>query len=155
MCLSWTNTGLYYINYSLLSLYSRLDISFNHSIRIISRTVTFCPPKRCDRGPLLLPLACRQYMFCVPGRDHLLYLVEPRSHDLIHHCTGVLIRLHAQTMNRARRTIMPAVALHHGRACVWWVGIMVGLACCVGMASQWGLHVMSWHCEWILCTVMG
>src|SRR6266702_3347841 len=44
---------------------------------------------------------------------------------------------------------------HHGRACVWWVGVRLGLVCRVGMASQWGLHVASQHCGWILHIVMG
>ncbi len=108
MCLSRTNISLYYINCSLLSLYSRLDISFNYSFRfVVSRTVTFCPPKRCDRGPSLLPLACRQHMFCVPGRDYPLYLVEHCSHDLVHHYTEVLIRLPSWTNHHTCRMIMP------------------------------------------------
>src|SRR6266702_6063195 len=44
---------------------------------------------------------------------------------------------------------------HHSGACVWWVSVVAGLACHVGMASQWGLHMVGWHCGWILCTVTG
>ena len=85
MCLSWTNTSLYYINCSLLSLYSRLDISFNHSTQFVSRTVTLCPPKWCDRGSSLCLSLADNITFCIPVRDYPLYLVEPSSHDLVHH----------------------------------------------------------------------
>src|SRR6266702_1265638 len=51
-------------------------------------------------------------MFYVHRReDSPLYLVEPSSHDLVHHRTEVLTRLPSQTANRACRTIMPAVVL--------------------------------------------
>ena len=43
----------------------------------------------------------------------------------------------------------------HSGAYAWRVSIVVGLACHVGMASWWGLHVVSRHCGWISCTVMG
>src|SRR6266702_1308898 len=115
MCLSRTNTALYYIYRSLLSLYSRLDISLNHSSLLeVSRTESpFALPRGAKEGRLVLLLADRQHTFCVHGRDLPLYLVELCSHDLIHHQTGVLIRLCAEASKLARRTITPAVALHY------------------------------------------
>src|SRR6266702_6210697 len=97
MCLSWTNTGLYYIYRSLLSLYRRLDISSNHSIYPISWTVTLCPPYGCERGPY--SFAPRRHTTYVlrPWKRPPLYLVELCSHDLIHHRTEVLIRPHSRT----------------------------------------------------------
>src|SRR6266702_97991 len=41
----------------------------------------------------------------------------------------------------------------HGGACAWRVGVVAGLACHVGMASRWGLHVGSRRRGWILRAV--
>ncbi len=58
----------------------------------------------------------------------------------------------------ASREVGDGGALHsvlgwrQGRACVWRVGVMAGLACRVGMASRRGLHVASQRHGWILCS---
>ncbi len=112
MCLSWTNTSLYYINCSLLSLYSRLDISFNHSTQFVSRTVTLCPPKWCDRGSSLCLSLADNITFCIPVRDYPLYLVEPSSHDLVHHRNWSPDKTSPWMNYCACCMITPAVALH-------------------------------------------
>ncbi len=74
---------------------------------------------------------------------------------VLQHGGGVLCAVLVSQEVGGGRALCFMLGWHHSGACVWQVGIMVVPACHVGMASQWGLHMVSQHRGWILRTVMG
>ena len=75
MCLSLTNTLLHiYINVYLACTVDSISLSITALDLTSLGQSPFALPKGVTRGPLLLPLACRQHTFCVLHREELHYI---------------------------------------------------------------------------------